>query len=87
MPSFRLFAVEDLPLFQPGDDISTQIAEKLTAMGERLQTGDIVVIAQKIVSKAEGRVVPLAQVTPDDRSRTGRSPDRQRSTCRQGHPR
>lgn len=65
MPSFRLFAVEDLPLFQPGDDISTQIAEKLTAMGERLQAGDIVVIAQKIVSKAEGRIVPLAQVTPD----------------------
>lgn len=65
MPSFMLFAVEDLPLVQPGDDISAQIAEKLTAMGETIQSGDIVVIAQKIVSKAEGRIVPLAQVKPD----------------------
>ncbi len=65
MSSFKLFAVEDLPLFQPGDDIPGQIVDKLTAMGERLHPGDIVVIAQKIVSKVEGRIVPLAEVTPD----------------------
>ena len=66
MPSFSLFAVENLPLFHSGDDIPGQIAEKLAAMGETLQPDDIVVIAQKIVSKVEGRVVPLAQVIPDD---------------------
>jgi len=68
MPAFSLFTVEDLPLFGPGDDIPGQIAEKLAAMGETLQSGDIVVIAQKIVSKVEGRMVPLAQVVPDEES-------------------
>jgi coenzyme F420-0:L-glutamate ligase/coenzyme F420-1:gamma-L-glutamate ligase len=60
----QLFALADFPLIQPGADLATLIVERLEHMGERLQAGDILVIAQKIVSKAEGRLVRLADVTP-----------------------
>ncbi|MDX1581823.1 MAG: coenzyme F420-0:L-glutamate ligase, partial [Alphaproteobacteria bacterium] len=59
-----IFAVEGLPMVRPGDDLAGLIVTALTDMGEALQDGDIVVIAQKIVSKAEGRQVPLSAVTP-----------------------
>ena len=42
------------------------IVAALTRSGEALQPGDIVVVAQKIVSKVEGRLVRLAAVEPDD---------------------
>jgi coenzyme F420-0:L-glutamate ligase/coenzyme F420-1:gamma-L-glutamate ligase len=58
----HLFAVPGLPSIQPGDDVAALIAERLAAAGETLQPGDILVIAQKIVSKAEGRLVRLADV-------------------------
>ena len=51
MTSMHLFAVPGLPSIQPGDDVAALIADHLAA-GEPLQPGDILVIAQKIVSKA-----------------------------------
>jgi coenzyme F420-0:L-glutamate ligase/coenzyme F420-1:gamma-L-glutamate ligase len=60
--SMRLFAVRGLPLIQPGDDLPAQIVQQLDAQGEQLQPGDILVIAQKVVSKAEGRLVRLNDV-------------------------
>jgi len=62
MSSMCLFAVTGLPSIQPGDDLAAFLVERLAAMGEALHPGDIVVIAQKIVSKAEGRLVRLADV-------------------------
>ena len=62
MTSMHLFAVPGLPSIQPGDDVAALIADHLAAAGEPLQPGDILVIAQKIVSKAEGRLVRLADV-------------------------
>ncbi len=62
MEAMTLFAVPDLPLVKPGDDIAALIVQQLHAHGEALQPGDIVVIAQKIVSKAEGRLVKLADI-------------------------
>jgi coenzyme F420-0:L-glutamate ligase/coenzyme F420-1:gamma-L-glutamate ligase len=59
-----LIAVEGLPLIEPGDDLAGLIAAGLARMGERLEAGDIVVVAQKIVSKAEGRLVDPAAVVP-----------------------
>jgi coenzyme F420-0:L-glutamate ligase/coenzyme F420-1:gamma-L-glutamate ligase len=59
----RLFAVRGLPLIQPGDDLPAFIVQQLAAHGERLLPGDVVVIAQKVVSKAEGRLVRLNEVT------------------------
>ena len=64
MDAMRLFAVPELPLIEPGDDLAALIVDRLAATGESLQAGDIVVIAQKVVSKAEGRLVRLADVKP-----------------------
>ena len=48
-----------IPLVRPGDSIADLIAQGLAASGLALQRSDIVVVAQKIVSKAEGRLVDL----------------------------
>jgi coenzyme F420-0:L-glutamate ligase / coenzyme F420-1:gamma-L-glutamate ligase len=55
-----IFAVPDMPMVQPGDDLAALIAARV----ETLRARDIVVIAQKVVSKSEGRMVDLATVTP-----------------------
>ncbi len=59
-----LFVVPGMPLVQPGDDLAQLIVEQLLIAGQRLQSGDILVLAQKVVSKAEGRLVRLAGVVP-----------------------
>ncbi len=64
MSSLTLFPIRDFPLIQPGDDLAALIAQGLAAQGDALQPGDILVLAQKIVSKAEGRLVRLDTVTP-----------------------
>jgi coenzyme F420-0:L-glutamate ligase/coenzyme F420-1:gamma-L-glutamate ligase len=60
----RLVALPGIPLVLEGHDIASLILDALVACGETLRDGDVLVIAQKIVSKAEGRVVKLATVTP-----------------------
>ncbi|HWP26714.1 MAG TPA: coenzyme F420-0:L-glutamate ligase [Xanthobacteraceae bacterium] len=60
----RLIALPGIPLVKPGDDLAEMIAAALRAADERLQDGDVLVVAQKIVSKAEGRLVHLATVQP-----------------------
>jgi coenzyme F420-0:L-glutamate ligase/coenzyme F420-1:gamma-L-glutamate ligase len=57
--------VEGLPEITEGDDVAALIAERA-----ELEDGDVVVVAQKIVSKAEGRVVRLAEVEPSDEARS-----------------
>jgi coenzyme F420-0:L-glutamate ligase/coenzyme F420-1:gamma-L-glutamate ligase len=59
-----LIGVDTLPRVQPGDDLARQLTAALTAAGITLQGGDIVVVCQKVVSKAEGRVATLAEVEP-----------------------
>jgi len=66
MSALPLFPVPGLPLIPPGDPLAALIVDALTRSGETLHPGDIVVVAQKIVSKAEGRLVRLADVTPDE---------------------
>jgi coenzyme F420-0:L-glutamate ligase/coenzyme F420-1:gamma-L-glutamate ligase len=63
-----VFSVPGIPLVRPGDDIAAFILDGLSAMGESLADGDVVVVAQKIVSKAEGRLVSLSTVTPSERA-------------------
>jgi len=60
----ELFAVPDLPMVQAGDNLPALIVRGLDKAGERLRHRDVVVVAQKIVSKAEGRTVNLADVVP-----------------------
>ena len=63
-PGFQVFAVTGMPMVKAGDDLATLLIEALAGSGLALQEGDCLCLAQKIVSKAEGRLVPLADVTP-----------------------
>jgi coenzyme F420-0:L-glutamate ligase / coenzyme F420-1:gamma-L-glutamate ligase len=64
----RLFAVPGMPMIKPGDDLPALIVQQLLAGGERLQAGDIIVIAQKVVSKAEGRLVRVNDVAASEQA-------------------
>ncbi len=64
-----LTALQGIPLIRQGDDLADIIASALSAAGIALQDDDILVVGQKIVSKAEGRMVNLAEVTPGERAR------------------
>lgn len=57
-----------IPLIQPGDDLVAIIIQAVQRAEKILQDGDILVLAQKIVSKAEGRLVNLATVEPSVRA-------------------
>jgi coenzyme F420-0:L-glutamate ligase/coenzyme F420-1:gamma-L-glutamate ligase len=59
-----LRALVDVPLIQKGDDLTEVILTAITANGLTLQPGDVILLAQKIVSKAEGRAIELRNVTP-----------------------
>jgi coenzyme F420-0:L-glutamate ligase/coenzyme F420-1:gamma-L-glutamate ligase len=60
----QLISLPNFPLVQPGDDLAGLIFESMQDIELTLADNDIVVIAQKVVSKAEGRFVRLAEVTP-----------------------
>jgi coenzyme F420-0:L-glutamate ligase/coenzyme F420-1:gamma-L-glutamate ligase len=62
----EIFAIPGLPMVRAGDDLPSLIADAAAAAGMIARDGDVVVIAQKIVSKAEGRTVDLATVTPTE---------------------
>lgn len=62
--SLSITALAGIPLISPGDDLVQIILHALDRMGERLANGDILVLAQKIVSKSENRIVDLETVTP-----------------------
>lgn len=63
-----LTALPDMPLVRPGDDIAALILAGLEAAHLTLASGDVIAIAQKIISKAEGRLVKLAEVRPSARA-------------------
>ena len=66
--TLTLTPLEGIPLVQSGDDLSAFILEALERAGLELLSGDIFVLAQKIVSKAEGRLVHLVDVVPSERA-------------------
>jgi coenzyme F420-0:L-glutamate ligase/coenzyme F420-1:gamma-L-glutamate ligase len=63
-----LTALPGLPLVQAGDDLGALILAGLERAGLALADGDVIAIAQKVVSKAEGRRLRLADVTPSKRA-------------------
>ena len=74
-----LLPVRGLPLVRQGDDFAALIAAALEASGTAVQPGDVLVVAQKVVSKAEGRVVLLSDVLPSPEAarlaeQTGKDP-------------
>ena len=62
--SLALHALPGIPMVQPGDDLAALIEAGLSRAGLVLQPGDVLVLAQKIVSKAEGRIIDVADVVP-----------------------
>lgn len=65
----ELFALLGLPLAEPGDDLAGLVTAALKSNNMALMDDDVVVVAQKIVSKVEGRIVALADVNPSAEAR------------------
>ena len=64
MTSLEVIALTGLPLIKAGDDLVELIASSLKQNGVEPRAQDVLVVAQKIVSKAEGRMVDLATIKP-----------------------
>lgn len=60
--------IQNIPLIRPGDDLAGIILNALREIELSFQEGDVLVLAQKIVSKAENRLVNLTQVEPSSQA-------------------
>jgi coenzyme F420-0:L-glutamate ligase/coenzyme F420-1:gamma-L-glutamate ligase len=71
MPSseLRVIGIAGIPEVHPGDDLAALILDAAARQGFEIATGDVLVVTQKIVSKAEGRLVRLSSVEPSDFAR------------------
>ena len=58
----RVIGVEGIPEVKPGDDLARMILEACSSQEIGVESGDVVVVTQKVVSKAEGRVVNLDDI-------------------------
>lgn len=67
--TLAVIPIEGMPEIAPGADLAREIAGALERSGERLRDRDVVAVAQKVVSKAEGRVRRLAEVEPSEDAR------------------
>lgn len=67
--SLTLTPLQKIPLIRHGDNLADILVSSLQASDIKLEDDDILVLAQKIVSKAEGRMVNLADVTPSERAK------------------
>jgi coenzyme F420-0:L-glutamate ligase / coenzyme F420-1:gamma-L-glutamate ligase len=79
MPHLVLTPLPSIPLIRPGDNLAEFLLNSLREAEISLQDGDILVLAQKIVSKAENRLVNLASVSPSHAAlelaeKTGKDP-------------
>jgi coenzyme F420-0:L-glutamate ligase/2-phospho-L-lactate guanylyltransferase len=60
----EVFGIRGLPELRPGHDLASLSLAAAAAQGTAFEAGDVVVLSQKAVSKVEGRLVRLADVTP-----------------------
>jgi coenzyme F420-0:L-glutamate ligase/coenzyme F420-1:gamma-L-glutamate ligase len=65
----RSFPLPGIPEIQPGDDLCEQITAAARRARFRFENGDVLVIAQKIISKAEGAIALLGSVKPSAKAR------------------
>ncbi len=63
-PRYEVIGVEGIPEVRPGDGVADLILAAAERQGTAIRSDDLLVVGQKIVSKAEGRLVRLADVTP-----------------------
>lgn len=66
MKRLETFGFSGLPIFKEGDNVGEEILKIADLTGFQFVDGDVIVVAQKIVSKAEGRLIPLSTVTPSE---------------------
>jgi len=66
--SVTLTAIPGIPLVREGDDLGAILIDAMLAMNLKPERGDVLVVTHKIVSKAEGRVVSLLDVSPSMRA-------------------
>src|SRR3989475_12608877 len=76
----QILPLSGLPLIKPGDDLPRLIVESARKVGWGIREKDVLVVGQKAVSKAEGRLVNLGSVRPSKRAlviarKTGRKPE------------
>ena len=64
MPNITLIPIDGLPEIKPADDLVGLLLRALKASGGAFEPGDVLALAQKVVSKAEGRIRRLADVVP-----------------------
>jgi coenzyme F420-0:L-glutamate ligase/coenzyme F420-1:gamma-L-glutamate ligase len=69
IPRVELIGVTGIPEVEAGDDLASMIVRAAVLQGTPIESGDVLVVTQKIVSKAEGRVVDLKDVSPSPRAR------------------
>ena len=67
-PALSFHVLPGIPMIEAGDDLAAILLDALERLGLPLADGDLLVLAQKIVSKAEGRLIPLAKVVPGERA-------------------
>jgi coenzyme F420-0:L-glutamate ligase / coenzyme F420-1:gamma-L-glutamate ligase len=75
----EIIGLHGVPMVQPGDNLHALTVSALVDADLALEAGDVLVVAQKIVSKAEGRFVEVASITPSARAKklateTGKDP-------------
>ena len=61
MTGLSILPLQGMPLFAPGMSVAAELLSALGRMGEAVEPGDVLVVAQKIVSKAEGRALDFAR--------------------------
>jgi coenzyme F420-0:L-glutamate ligase/coenzyme F420-1:gamma-L-glutamate ligase len=69
-PRYEVIGVEGIGEIQPGDDIARIVVEAAARQRTPLASGDVVVLSQKIVSKSEGRLLRLPEITPSTMAAT-----------------
>src|SRR5262245_48390283 len=66
LPQLTVTGLTGIPEIQAGDDLPALITKAIERANFAIRDGDVFVIAQKIVSKAEGRIVNLNSITPSE---------------------
>jgi coenzyme F420-0:L-glutamate ligase/coenzyme F420-1:gamma-L-glutamate ligase len=79
LKSFTIVAIENFPLIKAGDNLAEALVEAAKKDGVRIENGDIIVITQKVFSKAEKRIVNFIDVVPSEEAvkigrKIGKSP-------------
>ena len=64
MHHLKLIALKDFPLIEPNDNLASIINKSINNNGINIESGDVVVVAQKIISKCENRYVELKNIQP-----------------------